>query len=93
MDARSQRCATSGAPSQANFAALDLGKPPELDGRLCAKCGTRFRVQDDHREALANGGLTSRDNLGHLCDPDHKDKTQQDRQERLFGGGDGRDPP
>ena len=73
--------------------ALDLGKPPELDGRVCAKCGTRFRVQDDHREALANGGLTSRDNLGHLCDPDHKDKTEQDRQARLLGGGDGRDPP
>jgi hypothetical protein len=73
--------------------ALELGPAPALDGSACVDCGGRHGLQDDHLRALANGGATTRDNLGKRCRPDHRDKTEQDRRQGNWGARDGRAPP
>jgi hypothetical protein len=66
---------------------LDLGDPPEFDGPVCSEagCDRRFGLQWDHREPVANGGATSRDNLDPLCVPDHIAKTERDHANGVVG--------
>jgi len=64
--------------------ALNLGDPPELEGRRCVDCGNRFFLQIDHDMPRASGGETAHDNLKDRCDPCHDTKTQQDRQAGLL---------
>ena len=66
--------------------ALDLGGPPDFDGRVCAAsgCDRRFHVQDDHIDPVANGGPTSYLNYQPLCPPHHRSKTEQDRKAGLL---------
>ena len=66
--------------------ALDLGGPPEFNGRVCAApgCDRRYHLQDDHIDPVANGGLTSYINNQRLCPPDHRIKTEQDRKAGLL---------
>jgi Domain of unknown function (DUF222) len=51
--------------------ALDLGAPSELDGVRCSEggCDRRYGLQWDHADPIANGGVSSRDNLQLLCFP------------------------
>jgi hypothetical protein len=74
--------------------ALDLGGPPDFDGRVCAAsgCDRRFHVQDDHIDPVANGGLTSYVNYQPLCPPDHRIKTERDRKAGLLRRGKPRAP-
>jgi hypothetical protein len=65
-------------------AALDLGGPPDFDGKKCADCGKRHRLQIDHVDPVANGGPTKLDNLKPRCYTDHKTKTEQDRKAGLL---------
>jgi hypothetical protein len=60
--------------------ALDLGPPPDFDGRVCAcGCGGRYGLHIDHRNPLHNGGPTQLDNLQPLRGPEHVMKTKRDR--------------
>ena len=67
------------------MAALNLGDPPTFTGRRCRRCGSVFRLQRDHIDPVANGGLTWVDNIGWLCDPCHLVKTEEDRRAGLLG--------
>jgi 5-methylcytosine-specific restriction endonuclease McrA len=74
--------------------ALELGDPPGFDGLVCGDCGNRYGIERDHVDPVANGGLTSRDNMAGRCYGCHQRKTDQDRQAGLLGGnGGGREPP
>ena len=66
--------------------ALDLGGPPDFNGRVCAApgCERRYHLQDDHIDPVANGGPTSYLNNQGLCPPDHRIKTEQDRRVGLL---------
>ncbi|MGH9279548.1 MAG: HNH endonuclease [Acidimicrobiales bacterium] len=69
--------------------ALDLGSVPGFEGATCADedCDRRFGLQVDHDDPVANGGLTSLDNLKLRCAEDHREKTERDRQAGLLGPG------
>jgi len=75
--------------------ALELG--PELEGVVCVEpgCGRRHGLEWDHLDPVANGGVTSFDNLAPRCWPHHRAKTDDDRAAGLLGGGalDNRGPP
>jgi hypothetical protein len=80
--------------------ALELGDPPAFQGLICIDCGKRYGIQRDHINPVANGGVTSYDNLAGRCWECHEKKTEADRQAGLLGGkGDGkpnrdkREPP
>lgn len=64
--------------------ALDLGPVPAFTGRQCAQCGSRWHLQYDHIDPVANHGPTSYDNIQALCWQDHKIKTDQDRNAGLL---------
>jgi hypothetical protein len=66
--------------------ALDLGTAPNFEGITCSGCGNRFHLQRDHIDPVANGGLTSYDNLQLLCWQCHQEKTEQDRRAGLLDG-------
>jgi hypothetical protein len=68
--------------------ALELGAPPEFNGTVCAApgCDRRYHLQDDHVDPVANGGPTSYMNNQRLCPPDHRIKTEHDRQAGLLHG-------
>jgi hypothetical protein len=68
--------------------ALELGAPPEFNGTVCAApgCDRRYHLQDDHIDPVANGGPTSYMNNQRLCPPDHRIKTEHDRQAGLLHG-------
>ncbi len=72
--------------------ALELGRPPELDGARCVEegCGRRDGLEWDHDDPLAHRGPTAYHNLKARCRPHHRDKTERDRQAGLLLG---RDPP
>ncbi|MFN2555494.1 MAG: hypothetical protein ABR592_01245 [Nitriliruptorales bacterium] len=72
--------------------ALELGRPPELDGATCVEegCGRRHGLEWDHDDPLAHRGPTAYHNLRPRCRPHHRDKTQRDRQAGLIFGP---DPP
>jgi hypothetical protein len=65
--------------------ALDLGPIPGFTGAECADCGSRFGLEYDHVNPVANQGETSYDNLEARCWPDHQAKTERDRQAGLLG--------
>ena len=66
--------------------ALDLGAPPDFNGRVCAapECDRQYHLQDDHIDPVANGGSTSYINNQGLCPPDHRIKTEHDRKAGLL---------
>ena len=66
--------------------ALDLGPVPEFTGRQCAECGSRWGLEYDHIDPVANDGPTSYDNIQALCWSDHQAKTKRDREAGLLGG-------
>ncbi|MFN2556029.1 MAG: HNH endonuclease signature motif containing protein [Nitriliruptorales bacterium] len=72
--------------------ALELGRPPDLDGATCMEegCGRRHGLEWDHEDPLAHRGPTSYHKLEARCRPHHRDKTERDGQGGLFTG---RDPP
>jgi hypothetical protein len=65
--------------------ALDLGPVPAFTGAQCADCGSRFGLEYDHINPLANNGPTSYSNLEARCWADHQAKTERDRQAGLLG--------
>ena len=75
--------------------ALLLGAPPVFDGITCSHpgCDRRYHLEQDHLDPVANGGLTSRQNIRPLCWPHHRVKTERDRKAGLLGARDGHDPP
>ena len=64
---------------------LEIGDPPEFLGARCPRCGKRYRLQVDHKNPRANGGLTEFHNLGPLCPPCHREKTEEDRRAGKLG--------
>lgn len=75
--------------------ALELGPLPRLDGVACADgCGSRYGLEWDHVDPLANHGPTAVDNLEPRCWSCHHEKTERDRRAGLLGGaGNRRAPP
>jgi hypothetical protein len=76
--------------------ALNLGPPPDFDGVKCSEtgCERRYHLEWDHVNPVANGGLTSLDNLKPRCWPHHQEKTERDRKAGLLGNNrDGPEPP
>ena len=76
--------------------ALELGAPPDFEGVTCddVGCDRRHGLEWDHVDPVANGGLTSLENLRPRCRPDHRDKTEADRAAGLLDKKrNGRDPP
>ena len=68
-------------------AALDLGPPPRFDGIACADgCGSKYGLQWDHVDPIANHGPTSYANLQPRCFSCHAEKTERDRQVGLLRG-------
>jgi HNH endonuclease len=65
--------------------ALDLGPVPGFTGRQCADCGTRWGLQYDHVNPVANRGPTRYSNLEPRCWTCHHAKTERDRQAGLLG--------
>ena len=65
--------------------ALDLGPVPAFTGAQCADCASRFGLEYDHANPVANDGETSLSNVQALCWEDHKAKTERDRQAGLLG--------
>jgi hypothetical protein len=65
--------------------ALDLGPVPAFTGAQCAQCGSRFGLEYDHVNPVANNGETSLSNVQALCWDDHQAKTERDRQAGLLG--------
>ncbi|HUC13215.1 MAG TPA: HNH endonuclease, partial [Acidimicrobiales bacterium] len=63
--------------------ALDLGPVPAFTGAQCAECGSRFGLEYDHINPVANEGETSLSNIQALCWDDHQAKTERDRQAGL----------
>lgn len=64
--------------------ALDLGPVPAFSGAQCADCGSRFGLEYDHVDPVANGGRTEYSNLKARCWRDHHDKTERDRKAGLL---------
>jgi hypothetical protein len=67
--------------------ALDLGPVPAFTGAQCGQCGSRFGLEYDHVNPVANKGETSLSNVQALCWDDHQAKTERDRQAGLLGPG------
>jgi hypothetical protein len=65
--------------------ALDLGPVPGFTGRECADCGSRWGLEYDHVNPVANQGPTEYANLQARCYKDHQIKTERDRQAGLLG--------
>ncbi len=65
--------------------ALDLGPVPAFTGARCGECGSRFGLEYDHVNPVANKGETSFSNVQALCWDDHQAKTERDRQAGLLG--------
>ncbi len=61
--------------------ALELGPAPRFEGAVCVEdaCDRRHGLERDHVDPVANGGVTSYDNLEARCRPDHRAKTKRDR--------------
>jgi hypothetical protein len=66
--------------------ALDLGAPPVFNGNVCAApgCNRRYHLQLDHIDPVANDGPTSYVNNQMLCPPEHRIKTERDREAGLL---------
>jgi len=48
------------------------------DANRCVVCGSREKLEVDHKRALMNGGNNRINNLSTLCDPCHTEKTRMD---------------
>ena len=68
--------------------ALELGPPETLDGAVCVEdgCDRRHDLEMDHDDPVANGGVTSYENIKLRCKPDHWAKTERDRKAGLLDG-------
>ena len=65
--------------------ALDVGPPPDFDGMRCGDgCGKQHKLQIDHVDPVANGGLTELANLRPRVPREHADKTERDRRAGLL---------
>ena len=66
--------------------ALELGDPERLAGAVCCEegCDRRYGLEWDHDDPVANDGVTSYENLKARCWPDHRAKTERDRQAGLL---------
>jgi hypothetical protein len=73
--------------------ALELGTAPAFEGALCVEegCDRRYHLERDHLDPVANGGMTSYENLASRCRPHHVEKTERDRDAGRLGRG--RPPP
>ncbi len=58
---------------------------PAFTGARCGDCGSRFGLEYDHVNPVANKGETSLSNVQALCWDDHQAKTERDRQAGLLG--------
>ena len=67
--------------------ALDLGPAPRFSGARCELCASRFGLEYDHVNPVANKGETSLANIKAMCWADHQAKTERDRQAGLLGPG------
>ena len=65
--------------------ALDLGPVPQFTGRQCVDCGSRWSLEYDHIDPVANHGPTQYSNLAPRCWKDHQAKTERDRKAGLLG--------
>jgi hypothetical protein len=67
--------------------ALELGAPPGFEGVTCAElgCDRKYGLQWDHKDPVANDGVTSQRNLQPLCYPHHAEKTERDRKAGRLG--------
>jgi Domain of unknown function (DUF222)/HNH endonuclease len=72
--------------------ALDLGPVPQFTGRACVDCGSRWGLEYDHVNPVANQGPTEYANLQARCYKDHQIKTERDRKAGLLGSGSARPP-
>jgi 5-methylcytosine-specific restriction endonuclease McrA len=63
---------------------LDLGPVPAFTGAQCADCGSRFGLEYDHINPVANKGETRYENVEARCWADHQAKTERDRQAGLL---------
>jgi hypothetical protein len=68
--------------------ALSLGAPPVFEGLKCSEpaCDRRYHLELDHFDPVANGGPTAFANMGPLCWPHHRIKTERDRKAGLLRG-------
>jgi hypothetical protein len=75
--------------------ALLLGAPPDFAGVECRElgCDRQYGLEWDHVEPVANGGLTSFENLKPECKPHHWDKTERDRKAGKLRGTSEAKPP
>jgi hypothetical protein len=65
---------------------LGIGDPPLFAGETCEDgCGRHHGLQVDHVDPVANGGATCATNLRPRCGPEHRIKTEQDRNAGLLG--------
>jgi len=67
--------------------AIELGDPPDFDGRRCVDCGNHLALELDHDDPVANGGPTTRSNLRWRCYHCHRQKTERDRRTGLLPSG------
>ncbi|MGA9597603.1 MAG: HNH endonuclease signature motif containing protein, partial [Acidimicrobiia bacterium] len=74
-DLRQMRRWTRHIPVEIKLA-LNLGSPPDFDGRRCVDCGNRYRLEHDHDLPVVEHGPTSLDNLPDRCHPCHVRKTK-----------------
>jgi hypothetical protein len=75
--------------------ALELGPLPELDGIVCEEegCDRRYGLEWHHVDPVANGGMTSKEQLRALCKPHHVEETERQRAAGLFQEPTDRAPP
>jgi hypothetical protein len=74
---------------------LELGPLPELDGIVCEAegCDRRYGLEWHHVDPVANGGVTSKEQLQALCKPHHVEETERQRAAGLFQEQTDRAPP
>jgi hypothetical protein len=65
--------------------ALELGRPPNFDGVACSVCGNRFKLEWDHLEPIAAGGVTSYANEDAKCWRCHEEKSRREREAGVYG--------
>jgi hypothetical protein len=80
-DLRQMRRWTRHIPTEIKLA-LNLGSPPDFDGRRCVDCTNRLRLEHDHDHPYVDGGPTSLRNLPDRCHPCHVAKTKADETRR-----------
>lgn len=65
-------------------AALDARSVVRDGDVACVDCGNTLGLEWDHDDPAANHGPTSSDNLDPRCRPDHRHKTERDREAGLL---------